>query len=307
MAEASIPVDLLNPGQVFACLGFMEAADQLLGEAEAGFDWSEGAARFTLRAAGDHDPVRHVLAFLAAAEVVAIAPPGGAASDFRDKDTSTHKRERLPDGSPFPMPKPSTAEPLPILLRSVRDPLQRIMVAYWGDTPGLDSYKQWSGTGGKTGAGIAKGLIDAITGLDLDDASLDPFEISAPLSSGFRMDFRRDYIALDAGFSPNKHEGRFPIDMVGYPLVEILAAVGLHHARPTSADPINRMTYRYLVVGGPPLPAMFVRAALGATTTPVPGRSARRFALRLGYASQEGKAPRCITDVREETPDEPHA
>ena len=25
MAEASIPVDLLNPGQVFACLGFLEA------------------------------------------------------------------------------------------------------------------------------------------------------------------------------------------------------------------------------------------------------------------------------------------
>jgi hypothetical protein len=30
MAEASIPVDLLNPGQVFACLGFMEAAEPAL-------------------------------------------------------------------------------------------------------------------------------------------------------------------------------------------------------------------------------------------------------------------------------------
>lgn len=30
-----IPIDLLNPGQVFACLGLMEAAEQLLGEAEA--------------------------------------------------------------------------------------------------------------------------------------------------------------------------------------------------------------------------------------------------------------------------------
>ena len=27
MAGASIPVDLGNPGQVFACLGFLEAAD----------------------------------------------------------------------------------------------------------------------------------------------------------------------------------------------------------------------------------------------------------------------------------------
>ena len=30
MAQASIPVDLLNPGQVFACLGFLETANHLL-------------------------------------------------------------------------------------------------------------------------------------------------------------------------------------------------------------------------------------------------------------------------------------
>ena len=41
MAESTIPVDLFNPGQVFACLGFMELADVLLGEAAAGFDWSD--------------------------------------------------------------------------------------------------------------------------------------------------------------------------------------------------------------------------------------------------------------------------
>ncbi len=34
MAEATIPVDLRNPGQVFACLGLMEAAEVLLGPAE---------------------------------------------------------------------------------------------------------------------------------------------------------------------------------------------------------------------------------------------------------------------------------
>lgn len=38
MTEASIPVDLLNPGQVFACIGFLEAADVLLGEAMGVFD-----------------------------------------------------------------------------------------------------------------------------------------------------------------------------------------------------------------------------------------------------------------------------
>ena len=38
VAEAEIPVDLFNPGQVFACLGFLEAADILVGDAEGGLE-----------------------------------------------------------------------------------------------------------------------------------------------------------------------------------------------------------------------------------------------------------------------------
>ena len=50
MAESSIPVDLFNPGQVFACLGFLEAADVLCGDAEGRFDWSDEAeGRFCLQ------------------------------------------------------------------------------------------------------------------------------------------------------------------------------------------------------------------------------------------------------------------
>lgn len=57
MAEHTIPVDLLNPGQVFACLGFLEAADALLGNAEGGFDWrDEGDVRFALSADGKGNP-----------------------------------------------------------------------------------------------------------------------------------------------------------------------------------------------------------------------------------------------------------
>ena len=49
-----ITIDLYNPGQVFACLGFLEAADVLLGNAEGGFDWRDEAnVTFTLRAVQD--------------------------------------------------------------------------------------------------------------------------------------------------------------------------------------------------------------------------------------------------------------
>src|SRR5436309_3344488 len=77
MGEASIPVDLFNPGQVFASLGFLEAADVLLGDAEGGFDWSnETDVHFLLRAAGDENPFTVVLNFLAKAEVYRCAPAG---------------------------------------------------------------------------------------------------------------------------------------------------------------------------------------------------------------------------------------
>ncbi|MGO9135029.1 MAG: hypothetical protein ACLP8A_13430 [Methylovirgula sp.] len=77
MAQASIPVDLFNPGQVFACLGFLEAADVLLGDAEGGFDWKDtGDARFILRAAGEENPFAVVLEFLATAKPQRWAPLG---------------------------------------------------------------------------------------------------------------------------------------------------------------------------------------------------------------------------------------
>ena len=76
MAEAWIPVNLLNPGQVFACLGLVEAANQLLGGAEGAFDWREPAAQFHVRADGDASPVTAVLEFLEHAEAVAEAVNG---------------------------------------------------------------------------------------------------------------------------------------------------------------------------------------------------------------------------------------
>src|SRR5438270_13966970 len=79
MTEAAIPVDLFNPGQVFACLGFMKAADVLLRDAEGGFDWGKEAhVSFTLRANGEQNPFEVVLEFLAEAEPKRWGPIGYA-------------------------------------------------------------------------------------------------------------------------------------------------------------------------------------------------------------------------------------
>src|SRR5947209_13027230 len=75
MVKQGIRVDLWNPGQVFACLGLLEAADALLGEAEGAFDWSDEAAiSFILRADGNRNPIQVVLEFLAEAKVSSVAP-----------------------------------------------------------------------------------------------------------------------------------------------------------------------------------------------------------------------------------------
>jgi CRISPR-associated protein Csb3 len=79
MSAASIPVDLFNPGQVFGCLGFLEAADVLLGDAAGGFEWKrDGNATFAVRATGERNPFEVVLEFLAEAEPRRLGPIGYA-------------------------------------------------------------------------------------------------------------------------------------------------------------------------------------------------------------------------------------
>ena len=86
MAESTIPVDLLNPGQVFACLGLLEAADLLLGGAVGGFVRSAGTnTSFRLSANGQGDPLIAGLAFLAdpAVDLRAVSRPCAAVSGGR--------------------------------------------------------------------------------------------------------------------------------------------------------------------------------------------------------------------------------
>ncbi len=101
---------------------------------------------------------------------------------------------------------------------------------------------------------------------------------------------------MDVGFSPNDHTD---LKMVGYPVVEIMAAIGLTHARPLRLGR-DKLAYRYGVPGCTPsdglLDPNFLRAALGCAVLPFPRRT---FTVRLGWPGKEGQA-RCIIDVQEE-------
>ncbi len=292
MAEASIPVDLFNPGQVFACLGLMEAAETLLGGARAAFDWTAAEPRFILVANGDASPVAYALEFLAKAHVVAVAPSGSVNLNAWNKGWGP--AETSAPGAPAPFPDPPSPATLPALLRSED---RTLTFDHWGDDTQRDNVKFWAGAGGYPGAALLRDAVELVRSR-CAAASSDPFNLRAPQSSSFRLDWRRDYIPIDAGFSPNEH-GK--IETVGFPLVEIFGALGLTHARPKRMNRANKLDYRYGVLGRadstvPLLRPSFLRASLGGSMLPFPQRL---FRMSLGWPGKEGQA-RAITNVIEE-------
>jgi len=292
MAESSIPVDLLNPGQVFACLGFLELADKLLGNAQGAFDWSDSSdTRFRVHASGEKCPVSSAIEFFRGAGVSSISPSRETLSTY-GWDVATTQLDSNKDAFPFPTPdSPAT---LPARLTSGD---RQIEILYWGDdipTSGRDNVKFWAGAGGYPGAALAQDALALIKAMPAGVVA-DPLNAPARQSSSFRFDWRRDYVPMDIGFSLNAHSGdRFCA--IGYPLVEMLAAIGLTHARPMR---ITKLEYRYGIVsagdGRQLLDPIFHRASLGVAWLPFPRRV---FQINLGWPGKENQA-RCITTVEE--------
>lgn len=306
MAEATILVDLRNPGQVFACLGLMEAAELLFPDAEVtgGYNWENGstAARFTLTVDGaEADPVDAAVRFVAGAEVRSLNAPAGSGDEVAfttakwDVPTAAFGPGADRGGAhDFPFSPPDSPAALPVELVSGN---RALLLSHWGEdaATGRDNVKFWAGAAGYPGAGLARDAVALVKELGanaLAEAAADPFSFQAPQSSCFRFDWRQSYVPLDAGFSPNSHGA---IEMVGYPLVELLAAIGLEHARPERPDARNKLAYRY-AVSNARLPTMFARAVLGGQDMGFP---IRRFRIRLDWPGQEGQA-RCIVDSWEE-------
>ena len=164
-----------------------------------------------------------------------------------------------------------------------------------------DPVKFWGGGAGYPGAALARDALDLVRraiGSDPDRqgwtaAIADPFNVSAEQSSSFRFDWRRDYVPIDVGFSVNSQKGR--IVTVGFPIVELLAAIGLGNARP---ERINKLEYRYAAASGEGdlLDLTLLRAGLGGADLPLPRRC---FRMHLAYPGKEGQA-RVISTVTEE-------
>jgi CRISPR-associated protein Csx14 len=302
MAEASIPIDLLNPGQVFACLGFMEAANILLGDAEGGFDWShETRVSFALRAGGEGNPFEVVLEFIAEAEPKRWGPIGYTdpppkkgegdgeveqeleSEDSPEENGSIAGQPALDLSIVFPS-KEGDRMALPVRFGGGNRPI--VEFSHWTDGSSRDSFKLYAGN--RSADGIARAMLKGVRGKpskkqkaneqpgDLktkgvrqlweeDRVSLvkAPFYVLTPMGGSFNFDPRGAWTAMDVGYSPNEHKHA----ILASPVVEFLAAWGLEHARPVE---FGLRQIRYFA-WGVNLPPMLARAALcgGLTTVPL--------------------------------------
>ena len=318
---ASIPVDLESPGQVLACMGFLEAAEVLLGGVEAHFDWSEAQATFVLRADGDKNPFVVVLEFLSKAKISELTPIGyveGGAADGDDNGEEDATPSEPEDGDESDDDDPGEVQgrvttpafpsgegdrnALPVQLV---DDGHRISVSHWADGSSRDVFKLYSGN--RSANRIATQMLQGVRAKqkknhsigDLKNRGLqqlwqeqreellkEPFDVVTPMGGSFNFDPRGAWTAIDAGYSPNTQKD----GIAASPVVEILAAIGLEHARP---DQYETRKVRY-VVWGHPLPPMLARAAIAGADLKLP---LRRFEFELDLSGKN----KVTTFAHEET------
>jgi CRISPR-associated protein Csb3 len=284
MAKASIPVDLFNPGQVFACMGFLEAADVLLGNAAGGFEWSSRhKPRFEIQADGAGNPFGVVLDFLTKGRLQRLTPEGyvepsalAGAKKPRKNAKKPTKEERESGDSPaltietFPARE---ADRLALPLRLEHDG-RHLDITHWCDGSSRNSFKLFAGQ--QRSNVIAEKMLSAIGTLwrkHNHRLVADPFGLIVPLGgSSFKFDPRKSWTGIDAGYSPDEQSH----DVQASPVVEVLAAVGLENARP---DEFETRNVRYGVWGAA-LPPLLARPALAGVPIGVPMR-VFRFILDL--------------------------
>lgn len=286
MAEATIPVDLFNPGQVFACLGFLEAADILIGNAEGGFDWSDlTQPKFRLRVQGDIDPIRKVLYFAANSTIAELEPvtwqgtmiEGSVKSHVFPSDVYVHFDAQN---------KKWTRTRFPFRLAGMSRHDQFVDLGNWSDGSSRPLFKLYSGN--RSASGIAGDMLHGKRGnptkvcpegkvefngvkqlLQEDEEALvaDPLGTMCPIGGRFNFDARCSWTQIDAGFSPDKQDKNIA-GVTGSPVVEFLAAWAMENARPDEFE-TRRVLYG---VWSAMLPPMLARAAIAAAAIGVPVR-----------------------------------
>lgn len=255
MKTSTFPVDLHNPGQIFACLGFLEAADVLLGEARGCFEWSRSGDYFHLETCGNEHPIEVVLDFVKAAEVKWLSPR----SDLKERDggNTVVLAGVASSGDP-------KAADLPGVLRGRHNGKEYdITFGFWADGSSRFATTFKKSTKGASAHVRLQNALGALSQWETKHVVADPLNRYARTKSLFRLDPRGSVDPIHGGFSPDSLrkgvKGGLDVRVASYPICELLAILGLEHARPERLD-ANRFAY---CVWDPRLPPVLARAAIG--------------------------------------------
>lgn len=215
-ANITIPVDLTNPGQFFACCGLLELADRLWPGAEVTGEFTRprfqrSLFRISAKVAfSSFDLVKVIVA----CERTAVDPyqPVRGSDGKPVKDARKTKPVRLQHNGAL------GGEPFSIRL------------SWWLDELAGEQtrFKTWSAH--NSAEGLIADLSQKAGANDMKDKNI--LEQRAGMTSRLGLDPRSSWNTLDTGFSPN--DQKLPVDT--YAATELLAAVGLETFRPAVTE-----------------------------------------------------------------------
>ena len=207
--DITIPVDLTNPGQFFACCGLLELADRLWPGAEG---WFEARQFSILSGSPDYSLARLLEAFSDANSVQLD----------RDDNAASPIRLDLPNES--------------------------IILDWWHDETTVGQrLKTWAGRqSGPQIFGLMKAFAARADEKNPFDFSAPVFDrgrgkASKKTTSPFYFDSRRAATSLDAGFSADEQQ----MSVSEFPIVEALAMVGMQRFRPRMDEATSPRSFVY--------------------------------------------------------------
>ncbi|MDW8262702.1 MAG: type I-U CRISPR-associated protein Cas8c [Phycisphaerales bacterium] len=270
-------MDVYNPGQVFACMGFLEAIAHLCDDVEGKFEWhNEREHWFVVRTPGELNPFEVVLEFLSGARIVRLAPLRTHCKESYPEQSSSEEVKCPPNRAArqrnswpkteftdtFPAP---TADDKVLPVRLERH-CKAIVLSHWCDGSSRNPFKLFAGQ--QKSYAIAEQMLGAIKELwnnHQKELAEDPFRYGASLGgSTYKLDPRKSWTTIDVGYSPDEQSH----SVQASPIVELLGALGLEHARP---DEYETRRVRY-AIWNCFLPPALARAALGAALRGIPKR-----------------------------------
>jgi CRISPR-associated protein Csx14 len=219
----TIPVDLTNPGQFFACCGLLELADRFWPGAEGWFE--EKGSEFYIAFTGESKgSLRELLAILV------MDPPTAVAK------LKCNGLDVAPIIAPLAFSFDGGSTTTLILDSWTQIRIDKGVAKVISNPP----WNFWSGQ--QTSLRIWNGLRAELAKQVIADAfsdSANPFSNRVFQGGRFGFDCGPAWNALDVGFSPNEQG----MEVESSPLVELLAVMGLQRFRPVMNDDRDGFDY----------------------------------------------------------------